>query len=383
MRVKVAILGSTGSIGKNAVKVALENKDIIEVVALAAKSNIDLLQEQAALLSPKIVAVYDKEKALELQKKIPGIHVVAGMEGLCEVVVREDVDLVLAAMVGSAGLVPTVEAIRAKKRIALANKEVLVAAGSYVMPLVKKMGVELIPVDSEHNAIFQCLHREEKKTVRRIILTSSGGPFRGKTKEDLKNVTVEDALKHPNFSMGAKITVDSSTMMNKGLEVIEAHFLFELPLEKIEVLIHPEQKIHGMVEFCDGSLIAQMCEPDMVVPIQYAMTYPYRKEGLLPPYDFIKNGALHFLPPNIDLFRPLKLAYEAARVGGTLPCYMNAANEVLVESFLQKKISWLSIGQMLENLMERHNAEMGNSLETFLEVDSLARNQAREMVCSV
>lgn len=383
MRTKVAILGSTGSIGKNAVKVALQHADSIEVVALAAKGNIDLLEEQIALLSPKIVAVYDEVRGVELQKRVPHVQIVMGMEGISEVATRGDVDLVVAAMVGAAGLIPTVEAIKAKKRVALANKEVLVSAGSYVMPLVKKMGVELLPVDSEHNAIFQCLHREDKKAIRRILLTSSGGPFRGWSIDQLQKVSVEDALKHPNFSMGAKITIDSSTMMNKGLEVIEAHFLFDLPLKQIEVLIHPEQKIHGMVEFCDGSLIAQMCEPDMLVPIQYAMTYPKRKEGLLPPYDFVKNGALHFLAPNPTLFRPLGLAYEAAKIGGTMPCYMNAVNEVLVESFLQRKIPWIAIGELLEKLMQRHHPLQGDSLDVFLEVDALARIEAKEMICSV
>lgn len=383
MRTKVAILGSTGSIGKNAVKVALQNPDSIEVVALAARGSIDILEEQIALVSPRIVAVYDELKAKELRKRVPHIPIVVGMEGISEVATREDVDLVVAAMVGAAGLIPTVEAIKAKKRIALANKEVLVAAGSYVMPLVKQLQVELLPVDSEHNAIFQCLEREDLKTVRRILLTSSGGPFRGKSKQELLQVTVEDALKHPNFSMGSKITIDSSTMMNKGLEVIEAHFLFDLPLDKIEVLIHPEQKIHGMVEFCDGSLIAQMCEPDMLIPIQHAMTYPKRKEGILPPYDFVKNGALHFFSPDPTLFRPLGLAYEAVKIGGTMPCYMNAVNEVLVGSFLERKIPWIAIGQLLEKAMEQHTPLQGSSLETFLEVDAMARMQAKEMVCSV
>jgi 1-deoxy-D-xylulose-5-phosphate reductoisomerase len=244
------------------------------------------------------------------------------------------------------------------------------------MPLAKKHGVTLIPVDSEHSAVFQCLHREDSKAVRRIILTSSGGPFRDWESDRLKFVTVEQALKHPNFAMGAKITIDSSTLMNKGLEVIEAYWLFGVKVEQIEVLVHPQQKIHSMVEFVDGSIMAQMCEPDMVIPIQYAMTYPDRWQGMLQPYDFVKNSRLDFLQPDISKFRCLELAYEALRSGGTLSCYMNAANEVLVNRFLKKEIAWYGISEKLEKLMSSYQNSHDNSLESILAVDDLARQHA-------
>ncbi|MDR3624477.1 MAG: 1-deoxy-D-xylulose-5-phosphate reductoisomerase [Chlamydiales bacterium] len=376
MRRKISVLGSTGSIGKNALKIASNSNEKVEIVALSAKENIDLLEQQAWEYAPRLIAVYDKEKALILQKKLPHIRVLGGMEGLCEVATHHEAETVVAAIVGSVGLLPTIEAIKAKKAIALANKEVLVAAGAYIMPLVKEHNVALIPVDSEHSAVFQCLHHEDPKSVRRIILTSSGGPFREWSLEQLGQVTVEDALKHPNFAMGAKITIDSSTLMNKGLEVIEAYWLFGAQLDQIEVIIHPQQKIHSMVEFIDGSIMAQMCEPDMVIPIQYAMTYPERFQGLLKPYDFVKNSRLDFIQPDISKFRCLSLAYEALRLGGTLPCYMNAANEVLVNRFLKKEISWMSISEKLERLMGNCQNHQDVSLESILAVDESARRDA-------
>ncbi|MBS0628527.1 MAG: 1-deoxy-D-xylulose-5-phosphate reductoisomerase [Verrucomicrobia bacterium] len=376
MRRKISILGSTGSIGKNALQVADHHKETIEIVGLAVKDNIDLLEKQIEKYSPRVVAVYNKEKAHLLQKKVPHVQVLGGLEGLLEVAALSEVHTVVAAIVGSIGLLPTIQAIKAGKTIALANKEVLVSAGAYVMPLVKSHGVTLLPVDSEHNAIFQCLHTENPKAISRLILTSSGGPFRGWSLDQLKDVTVEMALRHPNFSMGAKITIDSSTLMNKGLEVIEAHWLFDVPSEKIEVLVHPQQKIHSMVEFVDGSILAEMCEPDMVVPIQYAMTYPDRMKGILPPYDFVKNGRLDFLAPDISSFRCLSLAYQALQAGGTMACYMNAANEVLVHRFLQKEISWMEIGIKLEKLMMKYDNKSDVSLETILAVDAMAREEA-------
>ena len=376
MRRKIAILGSTGSIGKNALQVATHNKETIEIVGLAVKDNIDLLEKQIAEHSPRIVAVYNLEKAALLQKRVPHVQVVGGLEGLCEVAALSDVHTVVAAIVGAIGLLPTIEAIKAGKTIALANKEVLVSAGAYVMPLAKSHGVTLLPVDSEHNAVFQCLHQEDKKAIRRIILTSSGGPFRGWTIDQLREVSVEQALRHPNFSMGSKITIDSSTLMNKGLEVIEAYWLFGVPLESIEVLVHPQQKIHSMVEFIDGSILAEMCEPDMVVPIQYAMTYPDRVQGLLPPYDFVKNGRLDFHAPDTSTFRCLSLAYQALRAGGTMPCYMNAANEVLVHRFIQKEIPWIEIGVKLEELMMKYDGGNKTSLEAILAADTQGREEA-------
>ncbi len=373
---RIAVLGSTGSIGKNALKVAANLKGHIEVIALAARSNIDLLEEQAREYSPQVVAVFDKEKARILQKRIPHIRVLGGVEGLCEAAAMADVDTVVSACVGASGLLPTAAAIEAGKEIALANKEVLVAAGAYIIPLAKKHGVALIPVDSEHNAVFQCLDQEDPATVRRLILTSSGGPFRGWTAEQLKEVTPEKALKHPNFSMGAKITIDSSTLMNKGLEVIEAYWLFGVQLEQIEVLIHPQQKIHSMVEFIDGSIMAQMSEPDMLLPIQYAITYPERCPGMLEPYDFICNNRLDFLQPERSIFRCLDLAYAALKEGGTLPCYMNAVNEVLVAKFLNREIGWTDISTKLETLMASHQNSHNLDLSTILAVDQMAREQA-------
>jgi 1-deoxy-D-xylulose-5-phosphate reductoisomerase len=376
MRRKISLLGSTGSIGKNVLKIASNFKDQIEIVAIAANENIDLLEQQAHEHKPKLIAVYNTKKAQELQKRLPHTRVVGGMEGLCEVAAHPEAETMVAAIVGAAGLKPTAVAIEHGKTIALANKEVLVAGGAYIMPLAKKHGVALIPVDSEHSAVFQCLHREATKAVRRIILTSSGGPFRDWERERLKNVTVEQALKHPNFAMGAKITIDSSTLMNKGLEVIEAYWLFGVKVEQIEVLVHPQQKIHSMVEFVDGSIMAQMCEPDMVIPIQYAMTYPDRWQGMLEPYDFVKNSRLDFLQPDISKFKCLELAYEALRSGGTLSCYMNAANEVLVNRFLKKEIAWYGISEKLEKLMSSYQNSQDNSLESILAVDELARQHA-------
>ncbi|MBS0652015.1 MAG: 1-deoxy-D-xylulose-5-phosphate reductoisomerase [Verrucomicrobia bacterium] len=374
---KVAILGSTGSIGKNTLKVAANLKEKVQIVALAARSNIDLLEEQARECNPQVIAVFDKEKALILQKRIPHVRVLGGMEGLCEAASLADVDTVVSALVGAAGLLPTAAAIEAKKRIALANKEVLVAAGAYIIPLAKKHGVSLIPVDSEHNAIFQCLDKEDPAAVRRLILTSSGGPFRGWTAEQLKDVTPEKALKHPNFSMGAKITIDSSTLMNKGLEVIEAYWLFGVQVEQIEVLVHPQQKIHSMVEFIDGSILAQMSEPDMLLPIQYAITYPERCPGILEPYDFVRNNRLDFLQPDRSTFRCLDLAYAALKEGGTLPCFMNAVNEVLVGKFLNKEIGWTDISAKLETLMGSHQNTHSLDLPSILAVDQMAREQAQ------
>lgn len=373
---KISILGSTGSVGKTALKIASHNKDTIEIVGLAAKDNIDLLQQQALECNPKLIGVYNKEKALVLQKRLPHIRVVGGIEGMCEVAAYEEATMVLVAIVGATALKPTVVAIETGKEIALANKEILVAGGAYIMPLIKKHGTLLLPVDSEHNAIFQCLHGAKSQSVRRILLTSSGGPFREWAKERLKQATVEDALKHPNFVMGSKITIDSSTLMNKGLEVIEAYWLFDINIEQIEVLIHPQQKIHSIVEFIDGSIMAQMSEPDMSIPIQYAMTYPKRLQGLLPPYDFINNSRLDFYQPDTTKFPCLQLAYKALLSGGTCPCYINAANEVLVNRFLNKKISWSSIGEKLQTLMKKFEHSQDISLESILATDQLGREDA-------
>lgn len=374
----LAILGSTGSIGKNTLAVARHlGKERVQIVALAAHQQIDLLEQQAREFEPKLIAVYDKEQALKLQKRLPHIPVLSGMDGLEAVAVYEKANLVISAINGAIGLIPTVAAIRAGKNIGFANKEVLVAGGELVISLVRKHNVQLIPIDSELTAIFQCLNGENEKNVQRILITASGGPFRNYTAAQLEQVTVDHALNHPNYRMGPKVTIDSSTLMNKGLEMIEAHWLFQVPIEKIEVVVHPQQIIHSLVEFIDSSMLAQMCEPDMLVPIQYAISYPQRYVGSLPPFDFLKNSTLQFSAPDMDKFRCLKLAYEAIRCGGSMPSYMNAANEVLVHRFLNKEIAWSSIASSLENLMSRHFVKKIQSLDDILSSDNLGREDAK------
>jgi 1-deoxy-D-xylulose-5-phosphate reductoisomerase len=370
----LAVLGSTGSIGKNTLRVA-EHLGY-KIASLAVHSNIDLLEEQGKKWDPEVIAVYDKDQAFALQKRLPHQVVVGGMEGLMQAATVPGADIVISAMVGAAGILPTFKAIEAGKTIGLANKEVLIAAGELMMSLARKQGVQILPIDSEHSAIFQCLQGEDIASVRRLILTASGGPFRGASWEELRAITPRRALDHPTWKMGKKITIDSSTLMNKGLEVIEAHFLFDQPLEKIDVVIHPQSIIHSFVEFIDGSLMAQMGEHDMQIPIQYALTYPERKNGLHPCFDFAKYSTLEFSKPDLEKFPCLRLAYRAAKVGGTLPCFMNAANEVLVEQFLAGKISWIDIGKKLETLMEAHQVLPQESLETLLEIDLEARKLA-------
>lgn len=374
----LAILGSTGSIGKNCLAVARHlGPNVVQIVALAARNNIDLLEQQALEFHPQLIAVHDPDQAYKLQQRLPNIPVLGGMEGLEAVATYEKANLVISAISGSIGLIPTIAAIQANKNIGFANKEVLVSGGEIVMSLVRKHGIELIPIDSELTAIFQCLKGDDPKVVQRILITASGGPFRNYTAAQLENVTVDHALNHPNYRMGSKVTIDSSTLMNKGLEMIEAHWLFQVPLEKIEVVVHPQQIIHSMVEFIDNSMLAQMCDPDMLVPIQYAITYPKRYPGSLAPFDFLKNSTLQFFIPDMDKFRCLKLAYDAVRCGGSMPCYMNAANEVLVHRFLNKEIGWNNIAHQLENLMSRHAVMPVKSLQDILAVDQMARIDAK------
>jgi len=373
---RIAILGSTGSIGESTLKIARHLKDKIEVRAIAAKSNIDKLEQQAREFSPELIAVFDEDKALELQKRLPNHRVVAGMEGLKAVAGLASVNMVVSAMTGTLGLEPTLAAIKAGKDIGLANKEALISGGGLVTALVKEKGVKLLPIDSEHSAIFQCLNGEDRSAIKRLIITASGGPFKNHTKEQLHNISVDQALNHPTWRMGPKITVDSSTLMNKGLEVIEAHWLFGVSLDKIDVVVHPQSIIHSLVEFVDCSMIAQMGEPNMMVPIQYALTYPDRLPGVFQNFDFIKNGTLQFFAPDFDRFRCLKLAYDAAKKGGTLPGYMNAANEVLVHRFLDKQISWSDISHKLENLMQRHSVQRVSSFEDVIANDKVARKEA-------
>lgn len=376
---RIAILGSTGSIGESTLAVARHLKEQLQIVALAAKSNIDILERQAREFNPDLIAVYDTEKACELQKRLPNMQILGGMEGLEAVASHHNAELVISSMTGTYGLIPTLAAIKAGKQIGLANKEALISGGALVISAAKENGVDLIPIDSEHSAIFQCLKDENRAAVNRILLTASGGPFRNFSKEQIETVTVDQALAHPNWKMGPKVTIDSSTLMNKGLEVIEAHWLFGVPLEKIEVIIHPQSLVHSMVEFVDNSILAQIGEHSMIVPIQYALTYPERLPGCLKPFDFIKNGTLQFYAPDFDRFRCLRLAYHAAEEGGTLPCYMNAANEVLVQRFLNKQISWQEISWKLEDLMVSHKKEPVHSIHDVLGVDYLARQEAAEI----
>lgn len=371
---RIAILGCTGSIGCNTLEVAKHLGYRVE--GLAAHSNISLLEEQALVFHPKCIAVFDEGKAKELKSRLPEFKIVSGMEGLIEVATLPEVDFLVSAIVGAMGILPTLEGIEAGKTIGLANKEVLIAAGELIMGAAKKQNVDIIPIDSEHSAIFQCLQGECPRGVRKLILTASGGPFLAASEEELKGITPNSALKHPTWSMGEKITIDSSTLMNKGLEVIEAKFLFDVPLEKIDVIIHPQSIIHSLVEFVDGSLLSQMGEHDMKIPIQYAMTYPKREKGIVPCFDFTKYSKLEFFAPEWKKFPCLGLAFEAAKEGGTLPCFMNAANEVLVYRFLEGEIDWVEIGKKLEILMGAHKAQPQEDLSVLFEVDEMARSLA-------
>jgi len=373
---KISILGSTGSIGTQTLDVIrnLKNAEDIKVCGLSTNQNIDLIEKQIYEFHPSKVAVMDEEKAFELKKRLrSSVEVLAGIDGLIEIATMEEIDTVVTSVVGTIGLIPTFEAIRRKKNIALANKETLVTAGQIIMEEARKNDIKILPVDSEHSAIFQCLQGNKQNPVQRIILTASGGPFRNKSLKELKNVTVEDALKHPNWSMGAKITVDSSTMMNKGLEVIEAKWLFNIELSQIEVVVHPQSMIHSMVEFEDGSIIAQIGEPDMRVPIQYALTFPKRYRSNWPKVDFTKRNIFSFEQPDLSVFKCLQLAYDALAIGGSMPAVLNAANEIVVEKFLKKEIHFLDIPIMIEKAMEAHNTIMHPTLSDILDIDQWAR----------
>lgn len=378
MMKKIVILGSTGSIGKNTLQVIRHLHDRFRIVGLTAKSQIDLLEMQAREFSPELIAVFDKEKAYELQRRLPNMRIVSGIEGLCEVAALAGVDIVVSSMVGTIGILPTLAAMESgNKRIALANKEVLVSAGELFMKKVHEKKIDLMPIDSEHSALFQCLDGKPIHFLSRLVLTASGGPF-WKNKDEMasSSFTVEQALAHPSWNMGPKVTIDSSTLMNKGFEVIEAHFLFNVPLEKIEVVIHPQSIIHSMVEWIDGSIIAQMSEPNMIIPIQYALTHPERCIGLLKPFDFKKFSRLEFYKLESQRFICIDLAFEALRQGGSAPCFLNAANEVLVQRFLQRGIGWEDISLKLKKLFYKHRIERELNVEKILEIDTLAREQA-------
>lgn len=373
MKKKIAILGSTGSIGTQTLEVVRNNGDI-QVTALAAGRNIVLLEQQIREFSPKLVCVWEEEKAKELRTMIRDlpVRVVSGMDGLIEAAAEPSAEIVVTAIVGMIGIRPTIAAMEAGKDIALANKETLVTAGHLIMDLAKKKGVRILPVDSEHSAIFQCLHgeREAKNRIAKILLTASGGPFRGWTKERLAKVQVEDALKHPNWAMGQKITIDSSTMVNKGLEVMEARWLFDVEVDQIQVVVQPQSIIHSMVEFEDGAVMAQLGTPDMKLPIQYALYYPERRFLPGERLDFWKLQDIRFERPDKETFRGLELAYRAGREGGTVPTVFNAANEAAVSRFLQRKISYLTIVEMIEAAMEQHQKIENPTLEQILRAEA-------------
>lgn len=367
---KIAILGSTGSIGTQTLEVVRENKDI-EILGLSAGNNIVLLEKQIREFHPRLAAVWNEEKASELAIRVKDIDVkiVAGMDGLLEVAAMEGTEMLVTAIVGMIGIRPTIEAIKKGKHIALANKETLVTAGHIIMPLAKEYGVSILPVDSEHSAIFQSLQGNQEKALHKILLTASGGPFRGRTREQLKDIQVEDALKHPNWEMGQKITIDSSTMVNKGLEVIEAKWLFDVDIDQIEVVVQPQSVIHSMVEYVDGAIIAELGTADMKLPIQYALYYPQRRFLKGERLDFKTLSQITFEAPDIDTFYGLRLAVEAGKVGGTLPTVFNAANERAVSKFLARKIPYLAIPEIIETCMHEHKWSINPSVEDILEVE--------------
>lgn len=384
MTKKIALLGSTGSIGTQTLEV-VANDPTLQVVGLTAQRNIDLLEEQIKRFSPRLVCVMDEAKALELKNRLKSqgidVEVMVGMEGLIAVATMTEAQVILTAVVGMIGLLPTLEAIKKGKTIALANKETLVTAGELVMEAASNYKVPILPVDSEHSAIFQCLRGNEHNAISKLILTASGGPFRDYTKEMLEGVTVEAALKHPNWSMGSKITIDSASLMNKGLEVIEAKHLFNVTSKQIDVIVHRESIIHSMVEYKDGSTMAQLGLPNMMHPIAYALYYPERKAtACVHPLDFTKVGKLTFDPPKKDLFPCLQLAYDALEVGGTMPAVLNAANEVAVDAFLKRQITFLQIPQIIHEVMTKHICINKPSLDEIIGIDEWARVMSRQEV---
>ena len=367
---KIAILGSTGSIGTQTLEVARNNGDL-EIVSLAAGSNIKKLEEQIREFHPRLVAVWTEEKAKELRDAVKDldVKVVSGMDGLIRVCTLPEAEIVVTAIVGMIGIVPTIAAMKAGKDIALANKETLVTAGHIIIPLAKETGVKILPVDSEHSAIFQCLNGENRSQLKKILLTASGGPFRGRKLEDLKNIQVEDALKHPNWAMGRKITIDSSTLVNKGLEMMEAKWLFGVEPKDIQIVVQPKSISHSMVEFVDGAVIAQLGTPDMKLPIQYALYYPERRFLPGDRLDFWKLQEITFEKPDMETFRGLKLAFDAAAAGGSMPTVYNAANERAVAKFLDRKIAYLQIPEIIETCMGHHIVKENPSVEEILDTE--------------
>jgi len=376
---RVILLGSSGSIGESTCKVARALPDKMKIVGLGVAKSTARVLEQAKEFGVNSIAVSDAQAAEKIKKDLSaGTNFYPGIEGLAQMVEETEAEMVLVAIVGTAGLAPALAALKTGKDLAVASKEILVLAGSAVMAEAKKRKKQVLPVDSEHNAIFQCLQGADEKSVRKVILTASGGPFRKSSAAEMERVTVAQALKHPTWSMGKKITIDSATMFNKGLEMIEAHWLFGLPMSRVDVVVHPQSIVHSMVEFVDGSVLAQLSVTDMCFPIQYAVTYPERLPSGLPPLDLAKQGSLTFEAPDEKRFPALRLAREAGEQGGTLPGVFNAANEVAVEAFLEERVSFPRIWQMVESVMQAHQAEKNPGLEAIVAADQWARSKARE-----
>lgn len=377
----ISVLGSTGSIGRQTLEVAEANPDKLKIKVLAAHTSDEILEEQIKRFEPDFAVLTDDEAAIRLSRRYHGkTEILSGSEGLIAAATYEGSDTVLASMVGYAGLRPTLAAIKCGKNIALANKETLVAAGGLVMQAIKEHNVSITPVDSEHSAIFQSLQGGKDKEVKRLIITASGGPFRGKKRAELENVTLAQCLNHPNWSMGRKITVDSSTLANKGLEVIEAHWLFNMPYEKIDVVVHPQSIVHSLVEFCDGSVIAQLGEPDMRLPIQYALSYPERFDYAFDQLDLVKAAALTFEKPDTEAFPSLRIAVECGKAEGCLPCVFNAANEEAVYAFLDNKIKYLDIAYITEKVTSMYHNISNPSIEDIEAADTQARAMARDLI---
>ena len=378
---KIAILGSTGSIGTQTLEIVRNNPDL-QVTALAAGRNVRLLEEQVREFKPSLVAVWDEKDAADFRTRVSDmqVQVVSGMDGLLQVASHEPAEILVTAIVGMIGIQPTIAAIRAGKDIALANKETLVTAGHIIMPLAKECGVSILPVDSEHSAIFQSLNGENRERLEKILLTASGGPFRGKTRADLENMSVADALKHPNWSMGKKVTIDSASLVNKGLEVMEARWLFDVSLDQIQVVIHPQSIIHSAVQYTDGGIVAQLGTPDMKLPIQYALFYPDRRPMAGKRVDFFALGQLTFEAPDMDTFQGLALAYQAARTGGSLPTVFNAANEKAVALLLEERIRFVQIPDLIRACMEAHRVIENPTVEQILQTEAETYEQVRKVI---
>ena len=379
---RIAVLGSTGSIGTQTLEIVRAYKEELEVTALAAGSNVEKLEEQIREFHPSLAVLWSEEAAKELKERTSDleIEIACGMEGMLQLAVQPQADILVTAVVGMIGIRPTIAAIREKKTIALANKETLVTAGHIIMPLAKQMGVPILPVDSEHSAIFQSLQGAKRSELSQIILTASGGPFRGKKRAELADMTVEDALKHPNWSMGRKITIDSATLVNKGLEVMEAKWLFDVELDRIQVVVHPQSILHSAVEYVDGGIIGQLGMPDMKLPIQYALFYPDRKPMDTKRVDFYSLGQMTFEKPDLETFTGLKLAYQAAKEGGSMPTVFNAANEMAVSLFLDRKIKFLQIPELIQASMEHHKKVEAPDVEEILQAEAETYDYIRQVV---